>query len=297
MRGLLLLAAACAPATSWPRAAVVPQPDGQFAFEVDGREVARYHAGLQVPRPYVFPLIGPAGRSVIRLTHPGDPHGHRHHLGVWIGHNDVGGSDFWSLNPGSGRIVQEQVMKIVDGPEASLAVRSVWLDKEGKAVLRDERVWKLVPGEGGELSLELTLTLKPEAATLLLGKSNFGLIGVRVAKQMGVKDGGGTITSSEGLVNEAALMPHRPARWCDTSGTAAPDGAVNGVTLMDHPSNPGHPARFHVRDDGWMGIALTQEAPLEVSREKPLVVRYRLWVHDGGCDRERTQREWERWVR
>lgn len=290
----LLLATACAPTSPWPRAAVVPQPDGQFAFEVDGREVARYHAGPHLARPYLFPLIGPCGRSVIRLSHPGDPHGHRHHLGLWVGHSDVGGADFWSLNPGSGRIAQEQVLKIEDGPEASLAVRSVWLDAAGKPVLRDERVWRLVPGQRGDLALDLTLTLKPAGPPVVLGKSNFGPVGIRVAKQMGVKDGGGTIVNSDGLVNEAGLMPHRRALWCDYSGTAAPDGAINGVTLMDHPSNPGHPSFFHVRDDGWMGIALTQEAPRELA--EPVRLRYLFRVHAGGCDRERTQREWEEWA-
>ena len=81
---VLLLLCACAPSArrpaGWPRTEVVPQPDDQVSFQVDGREVLRYHYGPQAPKPYVYPLIGPAGRPVTRLTHPHDPFTHNHHL-------------------------------------------------------------------------------------------------------------------------------------------------------------------------------------------------------------------------
>ncbi|MGI9239599.1 MAG: DUF6807 family protein, partial [Verrucomicrobiales bacterium] len=59
------------------------------------------------------------------------------------------------------------------------------------------------------------------------------------------------------------------------------DQSLAGITLMDHPDNPGFPSPFHVRNDGWMGICLSFDQAVQVSREKPLVRRYALWVHDG----------------
>jgi hypothetical protein len=110
---------------------------------------------------------------------------------------------------------------------------------------------------------------------------------------MGTADGGGTIRNSEGQVNEEQLMPHRRARWCDYSGTPVPD-AVNGVTLLDHPSNPNHPTYFHVRRDGWMGASFSVEGDVTVTKEKPLVLRYRFFVHAGSGDPERLDAEWRR---
>src|SRR6185295_3851733 len=136
------------------------------------------------------------------------------------------------------------IKTIEDGERASLTIFSKWLDGEKKPLLLDERIWTLTPrvetlGENGfgEYTLDLELKLTPVAPSITLGKTNFGLVAVRVAKMMGTADGGGTIRNSEGKVNEEELMPHRRARWCDYSGTPAP-GVVNGVTLMDHPSNP-----------------------------------------------------------
>ena len=56
-----------------PRVQIVPQPDDQVSVQVEGRERLRWHASARYPRPFVFPLLGPSGRSVTRLGHPADP--------------------------------------------------------------------------------------------------------------------------------------------------------------------------------------------------------------------------------
>jgi hypothetical protein len=305
---LLLLAVAASSAGAgptappdFPRVQVIPQPGTQFSFQVDGREVARYIAGPETPKPYFYPVLGPACRPVTRIGHPHDPVTHGHHLSLWIGHKDVGGANFWELGPKSGRIVHDRVLKIDDGSAATLAARATWVDAGGKALLVDERVWTLAPvvgtaGEGGfgEFTLDLDLTLSAAGAPVTLGKTPFGLLAVRVAKTMGVNDGGGRITNSEGKTGEGEIF-WKPARWCDYSGPAAP-GIVNGIMLFDHPKNPGHPTAWHVRSDGWMGASATQGEALEITKEKPLALRYRLWVHAGACDPAKAEEQWKRWT-
>jgi hypothetical protein len=290
----LLLAGGCAapPAAPWPRALVVPQPDEQLSFQVGGREVLRYHYGPGTPKPYFYPVIGPAGLPVTRITHPRDPHTHDHHLSLWIGHQNVAGLNFWEHRRSPARIVHDHLVKLEDGDAARAVVRARWLDGDRKPVLLDERTWTLTPREGGEFTLDLELKLGAAAGPVTIGKSHFGLIAVRVAKYMGTIDGGGRITNSEGRVDEKELMPHRRARWCDYSGPVAP-GAIDGIALLDHPSNPNHPTYFHVRGDGWMGSSFSEEADVVVSKERPLVLRYRLWVHRGPADPAAIDREWK----
>jgi hypothetical protein len=274
----------------------VPQPDDQISFQVDGREVLRYHAGPQTPKPYFYPVIGPAGHPVTRITHPHDPFTHNHHLSLWIGHQDVGGANFWEHRQSAARIVHDRIARIVDGDRAELTIHAKWLDGEKRPLLLDRRVWTLAPiGETGEFFLDLDLALTPVASSITIGKSSFGMVAVRVAKMMGTLDGGGTIRNSEGRVNEKELMPHRRARWCDYSGRVAP-GLVNGISLFDHPGNPNHPTRFHVRGDGWMGASLTQEAAIEIRKERPLALKYRFWIHRGDGDPKAIDAEWSRWA-
>ncbi len=288
---------------SFPRVMIIPQPDDQVSFQVDGVEWLRYHYGAQTPKPYFYPLMGPGGAPVTRLTHPHDPHSHNHHLSLWIGHQKIGTADFWGQNRNSSRIAFDHIKKIEDGDRAALTILSKWLDGDGKPLLLDERIWTFTPreesmeGNGfGEYTLDLRLTLTPVAPSITIGKTPFGFASVRVAKMMGTADGQGTIRNSEGRVNEEQLMPHRRARWCDYSGRPAPR-VVNGVTLMDHPSNPNHPTYFHVRRDGWMGASFSFDGDVLVTKEKPLVLTYRFFVHSGSGDPKALDAEWERWTK
>lgn len=131
----------------------------------------------------------------------------------------------------------------------------------------------------GEWFLHLELKLTPKTDPVTLGQTPFGPIGVRMAKTIGVHDGGGRILNSAGARNEKEVF-WQPAQWVDYAGPVT-DSVSAGITLMDHPNNPGHPAIFHVRDDGWMGASLTQRGPLKIERAQPLILRYGLSIHAG----------------
>ena len=143
----------------------------------------------------------------------------------------------------------------------------------------------------GEWLLLIDLQLEAASGAVTFGKTPFGLVGVRMAKTIGVHDGGGTIRNSEGGVDEQQVLWKR-AKWVDYSGPIAPD-ATEGVTLMDHPSNPNHPTFFHVRNDGWMGTSLTYDAERTVEPGKPLTLRYALYVHAGQPSMEQLEEQWK----
>jgi len=279
---------------------LVPQPYDQLAFEVDGREWLRYHYGVATPKPYFSPVLGPAGRTITRITHPHDPHGHGHHLSLWIAHHDVGGVSFWQPYMTKNRIVHDRIVKLTDGSAGELTLRSNWLADE-KPLMMEERSWTFAPrfetmagGGDGEYFLDVRLTLTPVAEKLLLGKTPFGFVAVRVAKTMGVADGEGRIINSEGHLNEPQTHWQR-AKWCDYSGFVNPGHEANGITLMDHPANPRHPTHFHTRNDGWMGAAFAHTEAFELTRAQPLVLRYRFWVHALWCDPVATTAQWNAW--
>lgn len=248
--------------------------------------------GPDLRRPFLFPIIGPSGRSLTRMGHPHDPEGHSHHNSVWISHNNVQGVDFWSdKGKGKGRIVHQRIEKIADDGDTSWVItHNAWLDEtSNKPLLLERRRTQVQLLNNGEwlLILDLTFTAKTEIA---LGKTPFGAIGVRMAKTIGVHDGGGTIRNSNGQTNEKEVFWKR-AKWVDYSGSIA-NKVVEGITLMDHPDNPNHPSHFHVRDDGWMGASQTFEGPIKIAPNRPLHVRYGLLVHAGMPGRDDLDRRW-----
>ena len=274
-----------------PAMQVVPQPYDQDSFTRDGHEIVRYHRGPELPRTFLFPVIGPAGRSLTRMGHPQDPVGHSHHNSVWISHSDVNGVNFWS-HSGTGRIVHERLEKYTDADEAaSLLATNAWKNVDGDVVLRARRRVTVAPLDRDEWQMTIDLELWTDKSPATFAKTSFGLLGVRMAKTIGVHDGGGRITNSEGAVNEKAVF-WQPARWCDYSGPIAP-GASEGIAMLDHPVNPNHPTKFHVRDDGWMGACLSFDGPLTLEAGKPLLLRYALYVHRDVAPTENIEARWK----
>jgi hypothetical protein len=154
------------------------------------------------------------------------------------------------------------------------------------------------PLENESWMLFVDLLLRaPEGRTTMLGQTAFGPIGVRMAKTIGVADGGGTIRNSEGNVNEEGPNGcfRKPARWVDYSGPITND-AIEGITIMDHPQNPGHPTPFHVRADGWMGASLTLSGPIEITPDNPLRLRYALFVHPGQPVPAEIDKVWQKFA-
>jgi Methane oxygenase PmoA len=280
-----------------PRCLIVPQADHQASFTVDGVERLRWHFGPAYPRPFFYPLVGPSGAVLTRMGHPGAPD-HDHHRSIWFAHEKVLGINFWGDNT-SARILQKQWLAYQDGDdEAIMAVLLVWYDgHDPQELLTQELITALRPHGKGETLVELQSTFTPTAESLELGRTNFGFLAVRVAKSVSKFFGGGELRNSEGATGEREIFG-KPARWMDYSGTVrgpgtgdrgpgrqgTREGVVEGITYFDHADNPGYPAHWHVREDGWMGASFNLAVPYVIRRDKPLVLRYLLHAHADVAD-------------
>ncbi len=128
-----------------------------------------------------------------------------------------------------------------------------------------------------------------------LAKTNFGFLGVRVAKTISEQFGGGRLTAADGSTGEPAIFG-KAHRWVDYSGPAAPD-QVDGICYMDHPDNPRHPTHWHVRKDGWMEAAFNLAGPYGLATDHPLDLRYRLLIHRGPADRDALDQAWTKFAK
>ncbi len=272
-----------------PRCQVLPLPGHQVCWQIDGRERLRWHFATDVPRPFFYPLLGPSGVSLIRMGHPGAPN-HDHHRGIWFAHHDVMGNDFWTEQTAT-RIRQLDWLCYEDSDrEARMAMRLGWFDGHDPRPLLEQTVVVAVrpPAEDPDETLvEIQSTFVPAAAELELGQSNFGLLGVRVAKSISTQFGDGVIRDSQQREGEPAIFGQR-ARWMDYSGSVDQAGTQEGITYFDHPTNPDHPTAWHVRADGWMIASSCMNGPRLMTRQSPLVLRYLLHAHRGAVDAQRA---------
>lgn len=269
-----------------PRCQIVPLPDSQVSFQMDGAERLRWHFGPNAPRPFFYPLVGPSGSVLTRMGHPGAPD-HDHHRSIWFAHAKVLGIDFWGDRT-TARIRQKSWLCYQDDDrEAAMAVLLGWYDgHDPKELMEQELVAAVRPGPDGETFVELQATFRPTAEMLEFGKTNFGFLAVRVARNISAHFGGGQLTGSGGAQGEPLLFG-KTAKWLDYSGPV-PKGGMEGITYFDHPDNPNHPAHWHVREDGWMGAAICLQGSITTTRKEPLRLRYLLHAHKGAVQAERA---------
>jgi hypothetical protein len=278
-----------------PRLQIIPMPYHQASFQHDGAEITRYHFGPALHRPFLFPVIGPSGYSLTRMGHPHDPESHSHHNSVWISHNDVNETSFWN-DRGGGKIRHKRIIKIKDTGEcSSIITENEWVTNENKILLLETRKTTVLLLKNSEWLLIIDMQFRTKDSAVSIGKTPFGMIGVRMAKTIGVNDGGGRIRNSNGAVNEKEVF-WKQAKWVDYSGAVTND-KLEGITLLDHPDNSNFPTFFHVRNDGWMGASLTFDRPKIILPNKPLNLRYGLYIHTDMKSIDIIEKMWKQFTK
>jgi hypothetical protein len=235
-------------------------------------------------RPYFYPVLADDGTALTsdQATSGGD---HPHHRSLYVAHGDVNGADHWSLMLGDKQPRQRHLgFDKLDGD--TIVQRLAWDGTDGAPLLNETRTLRFFAEPDGSRGVDLTVALTPadESPVTLGDTKEAGLCAVRVAKSM---SDAGTITTSEGLGGEAAWG--KPAAWCDFSGPA--DGKPHGVAIFDHPANPRHPTRWHVRTYGLMtanpfGLSDFDKSPkgtgsLDLLPGTTTTFRYRVLFHPG----------------
>ncbi len=303
LASLTFIGASAAAEYTPSRCEIIPLPVHQVSFRIDGVERLRWHFDEKYPRPFFYPFNGPSGESLTRMGHPGAQN-HDHHRSVWFAHNKVNGVDFWAdprPNGKFGRIRQKLWLAYADGDkEAIMATLAGWFDPDGVEIMEQETVAALIPLPNNERLLELQLTFRPrnKVESTQLEKTQFGVLAVRVAKSISAHFGGGRLLNSEGQTGEPEIFG-KPARWMDysgpiTTGTGKRRRTVTeGVTFFDHPANPRHPTKWHVREDGWMGASFCMDEGFTITRDNPLKLRYLLHAHNGDHDKEKAGKVFE----
>ena len=113
-----VLAATSAEPFKLKRCEIIPLPENQASFRIDGVEKLRWHYGREYTRPFFYPFNGPAGVALTRMGHPGAQN-HDHHKSVWLAHAKLNGNDYWSEN-GKTQVRQKLWYGYMDGDEEAI---------------------------------------------------------------------------------------------------------------------------------------------------------------------------------
>lgn len=293
---LFAMCAVCAHAEppGFARDFAYKQRDGAVDI-LKGKTVVASYVYKDTPRPYIYPLLSPAGIQVTRnypmKTVEGEPTDHPHHRSMWIGFGDVNGTDFWADGEKSGKIVQTSIdfKPITVGPYWAIHTTNDWITHDGKKMCTDERYNAFYSCDYGTLIVTM-IKISASEGPIKFNDSKEGFAAIRLAPSLALKDGTGHILNSEG--DKDADAWGKRAKWVDYTGQV--DGKTVGVTMFDAHTNYGYPTYWHARDYGLLAANpfgakaftgdATKESPLSLKRGDSVVFRYVTLIHDGAID-------------
>jgi hypothetical protein len=270
-------------------------PDS-IRIDIDGKPFTTFHYGDSAAKPFFAPLRSASGKIVTRRFPiemvQGESRDHLHHRGLWFTYDDINGAKFWENDPSyankpnKGRIT----VKSADWNEKTGTLNAVmdWKDKDGNLLLTETRktVFQTADPKLRVMDFQITLTA---AVDVKIGDTKEGAFAIRLAEEFTEKRGG-KIVNADGLVTMKQVWGKR-SNWVDY--TAELEGERLGVAIFDHPSNPGHPTRWHARDYGLFslnpfgnkGFDETQpENITTLAKGQKLTLKYRVVIHPGDAE-------------
>jgi hypothetical protein len=235
------------------------------------------------------------------------PEDHRHHRGIfWAWHQvwvaDERAGDGWAIKD-----LSWDVTGVKPLPErydsVGLRAKVLWLsqllktdDDKPLPVVEETTTIRAHRAEGDVRLIDFEIALKALADDVRIGGSEdvkgYGGFSTRIRLPDDVR-----FLSRRGKL-EPQTTSLEGGPWLDCVATFGDDGKSSGLAVLCHPSLPDFPQRWIIRRRRSMQNAMYpgREA-VELSKEKPLVLRYRLVVHRGDtahAKTERLQKQYER---
>ncbi len=257
-----------------------------FVDDVSLGKVVLQHNARPGLRPYIHPLR--IGDGTACLTEDSPWH-HPWQHGIQTGFHGVNGCDFW-LDPGQhpehliGTI--EPSAPRVSGTEPPCwTIEAIWRHADGNLLLTEQQIWSLL--EADELLfLDLNWTLQA-IPDVQIEQHSYGGLFIRMPFRRG---SGASVLNAVGRQDDDTEQ--QAARWVDLHMPLENSEIGGGITICDHPGNPGHPVKWRV--DGQRGINPAPCIPeaIDLPAGTAMRHRYRLILHSGSIPAERIDRLW-----
>lgn len=268
--------------------------EGEVDVSILGKPFTAYHYAHKWVRPFLYPVIGPFGTQVTRNWPvvegvKGEHTDHVHHKSIWVAYGECNRVDNWSEEEGHGWQRHRAFRKLVSGPVfGQITAKNDWCSSADRKQFEELRTMRFYALRGGVRLFDLEVALRmTEGQVTFRDTKEGGLVSVRVASSMDVRNGG-RIDNGYGGINEDETWGKK-APWCDYSGLV--DGKHVGIAILDHEDNPRYPTGWHVRDYGLMTancFAWSYYRPeakvkgdMTFRKGSATTWRYRLYIHRG----------------
>jgi hypothetical protein len=143
-----------------------------------------------------------------------------------------------------------------------------------------------------QIDVEITMEALIDIVIL---KTNHSLFSARMAADLSVTSGG-TMINAEGARSEKETFGKGSA-WIDFYGKRG--NGIEGLAIMQHPSNPWYPSPWFTRDYGFMSPTPMywpeNDTDTRMKKGDQLKLRYRVLVHAGNHSEAGIAGEFEKY--
>jgi len=245
---------------------------------VNGRLFTSYCFASDEKYPYFFPLNGPvSGSSVTSLRNALYPH----HTSLFFGCDLVNGGNYWQEGLERGRIISVNAQ--IDrqgGDTVIISDECIWSRPEALSPVKDLRKYIITSPSPSSILIDVEISIVTLMDVHIL-KTNHSLFSARIAADLSVENGG-VMINAEGIKGEKETFG-KPSAWIDCYNRR--NNAVEGLAILQHPSNPCYPSPWFTRDYGFISPTPLywpeNGSETSLASGTRLLLRYRVIIHAG----------------
>ena len=260
---------------------------------IDGKFFTSYVFSEDEKYPFFYPVNGPlTGGSVTSMRNAVYPH----HTSLFFGCDMVNGGNYWQEGLERGRIISVNARIEKEGGDTVLITdECIWSRPGAVSPVKDTRKYIITAPSAGKTFIDVEITMHT-LMDVRIKKTNHSLFSARLTADISVTNGG-TMINAEGDMNEKDTFGKR-SPWIDFSGSRGNN--VEGLAILQHPSNPWFPAPWFTRDYGF--ISPTPMYWPENGEEtflkdgSKLVLKYRVIVHSGDHKQADIAGEYKKYI-
>ncbi len=243
-----------------------------------------------VPRSdYIHPLYGLEGEMLTRDWPEG---GHPHHRAVFWAWPEVEyGSkrgDIYALQGVFPRPTGK--IEYTSGPVfAEIAAENLWMWEDTEPIVREQAVIRVYRASATSRIIDLTIKLLALKDSITIATRNTDSYGGLNLRMMSPE-----LQDISFFTDETGSQPIRA--WSDFNGIFAGNKSSSGLMVLQHKGNPEYPGAWvHYPDLAWVQPTFpTSGTRYPLSKEEPLILRYRLIIHTGGkTDIGISEKNWD----
>jgi len=245
---------------------------------IDGKFFTSYIFSDDEKYPFFYPVNGPvSGGSVTSMRNGEYPH----HSSLFFGCDLVNGGNYWQEGLERGRIISVNAEIIKQGGDSVVFTdECIWSRPGAISPVKDTRKFIITSPSAGLYQIDVIIKMEM-LIDVHIRKTNHSLFSARMAADLSVKNGG-TMINAEGAKSEKDTFG-KNSPWIDFYGKRG--NAIEGLAIMQHPSNPWYPSPWFTRDYGFISPTpmYWPEKGDETFMKKgtELNLRYRVVVHSG----------------